>query len=114
MERVTERADRCDDQAEHRQCDEFWDGAGRSQHEGRAEGDEVAGDVGGEQTLQCEEAGCVDIAGVDAEQDWERGFHGARAWWCCSALSVLPTRRLSAPSGKFPCDDNNILIVYPS
>jgi hypothetical protein len=61
-----------DDNTKHRQRKQLCDGAGNTEHERRAEGYEVTGDVGREQALQRKEAGGVDEAGVEAEQQRER------------------------------------------
>ncbi len=67
------------DQARQRDHqNEFWqrkyfpDDAVRAQYQGRAERDEVAGYMRGEQALQAEEAGGVDKAAIEREQGGNR------------------------------------------
>ncbi len=65
-----------DHRAEHRQRQQLRDRARRAEHQGRAEGHEVAGDVRREEAVQREEACGVDEAGVEAEEERERcAFH---------------------------------------
>ena len=56
-----------DYQDEFRQRQDFADDAVAAQHQGGAEGDEVSGDVRGEQALQAKEAGGVDKAAVERQ-----------------------------------------------
>ena len=55
----------------------FCKGARCPVHQRRAEGDEVSGHVGGEQSLQCQKPGGIDEAGVYAHQNRKRWFHDA-------------------------------------
>ena len=57
-----------DHQAEHRQREQLGDDLGTALHEARPDGHEVAGDMRGEQPLQGEEAGGIDIAAVEGEE----------------------------------------------
>ncbi|MHC2792639.1 hypothetical protein ACVINZ_001651 [Mesorhizobium jarvisii] len=68
-----------DDDAEHRQRQQLCQNARNAEHKGSAEGDEIPRHMRGEQALQRQEAGRVDIAAIEAQQQRQCGLHGAVA-----------------------------------
>ena len=62
------KPNRHDHDAENWKSQELGDGAAGSQHQCRTESHEVAGHMGGEQTVQRKKTGGIDIAAVHAQE----------------------------------------------